>query len=134
YGRNLLRPYAYGVSCQPVPFIDGSFYENLPSPRRLGGGGADLDLAVDDTNREAGQGTLGWLHQYLAVLVERSAVTGAHEQARLGEPEHRAAQVGAEVRVGDELFLVPSLQPGGDLANLPGPGQRRGILERHNHR
>src|SRR5262249_56477976 len=56
-----------------------------------------------------------------AILVVRPAVTRAHEQARLGEPPHRAAEVRAVDREDLELLALDAAHPARDLRRRPVP-------------
>ena len=80
------------------------FEESLDHRQPIGIGlGADLDLVVVDADRVARERVGRRAGGDAAVLVVDAAVAGAHEEARLWHPAHRAAEVGAVHGEGDEL-------------------------------
>src|SRR5262249_59997379 len=64
-----------------------------------------------------------------AVLVVGPAVTRAHEQARLGEPPHRTAEVRAVDREDLELLALDAAHPARDLRGRPVPLHADWVLE-----
>src|SRR2546426_24624 len=69
-----------------------------------------------------------------AVLVVRTAVTGAHEQPRLREPSHRAAEVRAVDREYLELVAADTTHPARDLRRRPIPGHTERVVVRRQAR
>src|SRR5262245_49703352 len=63
-----------------------------------------------------------------AVLVVHAAVARAHEQARLREPAHRAAEVRAVDREDLELLGLHAAHPARDLGRRPVPRDSKRIV------
>src|SRR5207237_8506371 len=65
-----------------------------------------------------------------AVLVVRAAVAGAHEEPRLREPSHGAAEVRAVDREHLKVVAADPTHPARDLRRWPIPGHAERVLVR----
>src|SRR6266542_920104 len=89
----------------------------------------DLHPAVPHPHRIAGE-RLGWrTRSHRAVAVVDAAVAGAEKELRIGEPAHRAAEVGTVHGERGEALGVVSPEPRGGAGGDPGPGEGRCVVE-----
>src|SRR2546425_217252 len=89
---------------------------------------ADPELAVTDSVFVLEEAAWRRSRRARAVLVIGAAVTGTHEQPRLGKPAHRAPEVRAVHREDLELLTADMTHPAGDLRRRAVPRDPERVL------